>query len=140
MTYSRRDLCLLAAALAATPGRAAQNTPLHSKAYSYEALPVKKMGDNEQRPILEGELHKGFYLEVHETRLEPGTAPHPPHHHAHEEMFLIKEGTLEVMIAGKTTRLGPGSLGFVGSNDEHGVTNIGATHAQYFVVALGNDA
>jgi mannose-6-phosphate isomerase-like protein (cupin superfamily) len=66
--------------------------------------------------------------------------PHPPHHHPHEEMFLIREGTLEVTINGKSTQLGPGSVGFVGSNDEHGIRNIGTTPTEYFVVALGKDA
>jgi mannose-6-phosphate isomerase-like protein (cupin superfamily) len=55
-------------------------------------------------------------------------------------MFLIREGTLEVTIKGQTTRLGPGSVGFVGSNDEHGVRNTGTTPAEYFVVAFGKDA
>ena len=53
--------------------------------------------------------------------------PHPPHHHLHEEMFLVREGTLEATISGKSTRLGPGSVAFVGSNDEHGIRNPGTT-------------
>ena len=140
MDFSRRDLCLLVTALAASPGVAAQKVALPSKVFPYEGMPVRKNGENEMRPVLSGELHNGCYLEVHQTRLAPGAMPHPPHHHLHEEMFLIREGTLEVMISGQTTRLGPGSVGFVGSNDEHGVRNIGATPAEYFVVALGKDA
>jgi quercetin dioxygenase-like cupin family protein len=140
MDFSRRDLCLLVTALAASPGVAAQKVALPSKVFPYEGMPVRKNGENEMRPVLSGELHNGCYLEVHQTRLAPGAMPHPPHHHPHEEMFLIREGTLEVMISGQTTRLGPGSVGFVGSNDEHGVRNIGATPAEYFVVALGKDA
>ena len=140
MTYSRRDLCLLVTALAASSGAAAQKTALPSKAYPYKELPVRKNGANESRAILSGELHTGCYLEVHQTRLAPGAMPHPPHHHLHEEMFLIREGTLEVTINGHTTRLGPGSVGFAGSNDEHGVRNIGTTPAEYFVVAMGKDA
>jgi mannose-6-phosphate isomerase-like protein (cupin superfamily) len=89
---------------------------------------------------LSGELHNGSYVEVHQTRLDPGAIPHPPHHHLHEEMFLLREGTLEVTIGGKSTSLGPGSVGFVGSNDEHGVRNTGTTPAEYFVVAFGKDA
>ena len=34
----------------------------------------------------------------------------------------------------------PGAVGFVGSNAEHGIQNVGTTPAQYFVVALGKDA
>jgi quercetin dioxygenase-like cupin family protein len=140
MTYSRRDLCLLVTALAASPGVAAQKTTLPSKAFRYEELPVHERNGNQSRPIMSGELHNGCYVEVHQTRLAPGTMPHPPHHHVHEEMFLIREGTIEVTINGQKTHLGPGSVGFAGSNDEHGVRNIGTTHAEYFVVAFGKDA
>ena len=139
MTYSRRDLCLLVTALAASPAVAAQQATLPSKAIPYDEMPVKKMSGHESRAIFSGELHTGAYLEVHQTRLVPGAMPHPPHHHVHEEMFLIREGTLEVTMSGKTTRLGPGSVGFAASNDEHGVRNIGTTPVEYFVVALGKD-
>jgi len=140
MTYSRRNLCLMITALAASPGAAAQKTALPSRAIPYEEMPVKKNPNgNESRAILSGELHTGCYLEVHQTRLAPGGMPHPPHHHRHEEMFLIREGTLEVTINGQATRLGPGSVGFAGSNDEHGVRNPGTTPAEYFVVALGKE-
>jgi quercetin dioxygenase-like cupin family protein len=138
MTYTRRDLCLLVTALAASPA-AGQRTELTSKTYPYDQLPVRKNGANESRPILSGELHDGSYVEVHQTRLAPGAMPHPPHHHPHEEMFLIREGTLEVTINGQKTRLGPGSVAIVGSNDEHGARNSGANPAEYFVVALGKD-
>ena len=106
MTFSRRDLCLLIGALAASPGVALPDTRLTGKAYPYADLPVHESNGHQSRPILAGELHNGQYLEVHETRLPPGGMPHPPHHHVHEEMFLIREGTLEVTINGESTRLG----------------------------------
>jgi len=140
MTYSRRDMCRLFSVLAASPGLAAKEPTLPSKAFPYDAMPVKEHNGNQSRAILSGELHNGCYVEVHQTRLAPGSMPHPAHHHAHEEMFLIREGTLEVTINGNTAHLGPGSVGFAGSNDEHGVRNIGTTPAEYFVVALGKDA
>jgi quercetin dioxygenase-like cupin family protein len=140
MTYSRRDICLMVTTLAATSGAAAQTTFLPSRALPYEEMPVQKKGENESRSIVEGELHTGCYLEVHQTRLAPGGMPHPPHHHLHEEMFLVREGTLEATINGHATRLGPGGVAFVGSNDEHGIRNAGTTPAEYFVVALGKDA
>jgi len=43
-------------------------------------------------------------------------------------------------VAGKSTRLGPGSAFFVASNEEHGIRNIGLTPAQYFVIELGQKA
>jgi len=140
MTYTRRDMCRLVAALAATPGVAAQKAVLPGKAYPYDEMPARKNGVNEFRPILSGYLHDGCYVEAHQTRLAPGAMPHPPHRHAHEEMFLVREGTIEVTINGQTTRLGPGSVGFAGSNEEHGIRNPGPAPAEYFVIALGKDA
>jgi mannose-6-phosphate isomerase-like protein (cupin superfamily) len=140
MTYSRRDLCLLLSALATSRGLAGQKTSLPSQASRYEDLHFEKRGGNEFRPILEGETHDGCPLEVHETRLAPGAMPHPAHHHRHEEMFLIREGTIEATISGRSARLGPGSVVFVASNEEHGIRNVGTTPAQYFVVAIGKDA
>jgi mannose-6-phosphate isomerase-like protein (cupin superfamily) len=66
--------------------------------------------------------------------------PHPPHHHVHEEMFLVSKGTLEVTIAGKSTVIGPGSAAYVHSDEEHGVRNTGQEPAQYFVVAIGTES
>jgi quercetin dioxygenase-like cupin family protein len=76
-------------------------------------------------------------VEIHETELGPGMMPHAAHRHDSEEMLLIREGTLEVTISGKSTRLGPGSVAFVASNEEHGWKNVGDTRARYFVLALG---
>ena len=79
-------------------------------------------------------------LEVHETTLPPGAMPHPAHHHVHSEMWLIREGTVQLTINGKSHVMGPGSVGFVHSNDEHGIKNVGTTPATYFVVAVGPGA
>jgi len=125
MTFSRRDLCLLVTALAASPVAAGQKMALPSKEFPYEEMPVRKNAGNESRAVLSGALHTGCFLEVHQTRLAPGGMPHPPPHHLHEEMFLIREGTLEVTISGKTWLLDPGSAAFVGSNDERGICNVG---------------
>jgi quercetin dioxygenase-like cupin family protein len=52
-------------------------------------------------------------------------------------MFLMREGTLELTVNGKMYQLGPGAVGFVRSNEEHGVKNVGKTAANYFVVEMG---
>lgn len=139
MTCSRRKLCLWLPALAASAGLAAEKPALASNAYRFEDLPVNTSGENRFRAILEGVTHAGCRLEAHETELAPGGMPHPAHRHPQEEMFLVREGTLEVTIAGHSTRLGPGGVAFIASNEEHGIRNAGATHAQYFVLALGSE-
>ena len=141
MKLSRRDCYRLLPALAATAsaGFPAQADVLPSKAARYEDLPVRTNGENSSRPILEGETHSGFPIEAHATELAPGAQPHPGHRHRHEEIFLIREGTLEVTIEGKSTQLGPGSVAFIASNEEHAVRNIGLIRAKYFVIGLGRD-
>jgi mannose-6-phosphate isomerase-like protein (cupin superfamily) len=137
MNFSRRDICLMLPALAASSGYAADAAALPSKTYAFDDLHVQADGENKFRAILAGKTHTGFLVELHETDLAPGGMPHPAHHHDHEEIFLVREGALEVTIEGKSTRLGPGSVGYVASNQEHGIHNPGPAHAQYFVFALG---
>ena len=139
MRYSRRELSWMLPALAAARA-GAQGQILPSKTLRYEDLLVKTNGANRSRAVLEGETHSGFFIELHETDLPPGGAPHPPHHHVREEMVFIREGTLEVTIQGHSTTLGPGSVAYVASNEEHGWRNVGTTRARYMVLALGRDS
>jgi quercetin dioxygenase-like cupin family protein len=118
---------------------AAENV-LPSQMHRFEDLPVKVSGKNSSRAVLKGETHSGFPIEMHMTELGPGMAPHPPHHHVHEEMILVQSGTVEVTISGKKANLGPGSSAYVASNEEHGWRNIGEGPALYFVLALGRDS
>ncbi len=119
---------------------AAQENAMPSAVYPFEKLPVRAPNGAQFRDVLKGKLATGESLEVHETTLPPGGAPHPPHHHVHSEMWLMREGTVELTINGKSHQLGPGSAGFAHSNDEHGIKNVGTTPATYFVVAVGPGA
>jgi len=139
MNISRRDLSWMLPLVAATKA-AGQSRVLASHLYRYEDLPVQNEGPNRGRPIFEGETHTGVLIELHETELAPGEMPHPAHHHVHEEMILVREGTMEVTIAGKSEKLGPGGVGFVASGEEHGWRNVGADRARYFVLAVGRDS
>jgi quercetin dioxygenase-like cupin family protein len=139
MDCSRRDLGLLPF-LAAGAAAQGAGTALPSKAYKFDDLPVKVQGQNRLRAVFQGETHSGWPIEMHLTELGPGQAPHPPHHHVHEEMILIYQGTVEVTISGKSTTLGPGSSAYVASNEEHGWHNVGSGNALYFVIALGAES
>jgi quercetin dioxygenase-like cupin family protein len=52
---------------------------------------------------------------------------------------LVQYGELDVTIEGHTTRLTPGSIAIVASNQEHGWKNPTAARTQYFVIALGEN-
>jgi mannose-6-phosphate isomerase-like protein (cupin superfamily) len=146
MPLTRRELCSVFPVALLPRLHFAQDNPsagqgaLPSAVYPFDDLPVRTENNAQFRNVLKGKLATGEALEVHETTLLPGDAPHPPHHHLHSEMWLIREGTVELLVNGKTYRLGPGSVGFVHSNDEHGIKNVGVTPATYFVVAIGPGA
>jgi quercetin dioxygenase-like cupin family protein len=129
---TRRDLTLLSAGLIAATAKA-QKAALPSRTYRFEDLVVKGTG----RAVFGGVTHSGFHIDLHETELAPGQAPHAAHRHEHEEIVMIREGTLEVTIEGKVTTAGPGSVVYAASNEMHGWKNVGTTQANYFVIALG---
>ncbi len=142
MSCSRRDLGVLLPALFAARA-AAQNGEniLPSKCYPFDSLMAKEnpKTHNVTRNVFSGATHSGYHIDLHITTLQPGLSPHPPHAHVHEEMFMVKEGTLEVTILKETTKAGPGSVVYVHSNDRHGIKNVGDNPAQYFVLAIGKD-
>ena len=144
MSLTRREMCLLfpSACLPAWLGanQSEQQPALPTAMHPFERLPVHTSSTAVTRAVLKGKLATGESVEVHETTLPPGAAPHPPHRHTHSEMWLIREGTVDITVNDLPTRLGPGSVGFVSSNDEHGIKNVGLVPAVYFVVAMGPGA
>ncbi len=139
MDLSRRSLCLLLPALAAVRAGAGGKGPLPTTIKRFEDLKVNASDWNSYRPILEGTTHEDFPIEAHQTELTAGSMPHAAHRHRHEEMFLIRQGTVEVTVNGKGTRLGPGGAAYIASHELHGIKNVGSTAARYFVIALGRD-
>jgi mannose-6-phosphate isomerase-like protein (cupin superfamily) len=144
MSPSRREVLFLLSGFVSSAvdleGLPNQENPLPSDTYPFSELPMRTINGAAIRPVLKGKLATAESLEVHETTLPAGAMPHPPHHHVHSEMWLIREGTVELTINGTSHVIGPGSVGFVHSNDEHGIKNIGTTPATYFVVAMGPGA
>jgi mannose-6-phosphate isomerase-like protein (cupin superfamily) len=144
MPINRRDLCCLLPTLVpvvvALPAVADQTNVLPSASFEYSKLPVEVRDHAEIRHIVKGKLATGESVEVHESMLPPNGYPHAPHHHPHSEMWLIREGTVQLTINGTPHIIGPGGLGFVRSNEEHGIKNIGNGPANYFVVAIGPGA
>src|SRR5260370_19919043 len=129
MSVTRRELfsmlpVALVPAILQPEESAAQENAMPSAVYPFEKLPVRAPNGAQVRDVLKGKLATGESLEGHETTLPPGGAPHPPHHHMHTEMWLIREGTVELTVEEKSMQMGPGSVGFVHSNEEHSIKNV----------------
>jgi XRE family transcriptional regulator, regulator of sulfur utilization len=137
--FTRRDvwvgalaacLTLAAVALAQSPGAGV----MPSATFDWTEIEVRTTATGERREFFAGKTATMDRLTCHVTTLKAGEAPHPPHQHPEEELIIVKEGTLEAMQKGRTTKLGPGSVIFEASNDLHGLRNVGATPASYFVI------
>jgi len=148
MTVSRRDLALLLPGLAGAaaaaqetliPKKAASQPPplLVSKTYEFSDLPVRTSANGgTSRQVFDGATVRGQRVTMHISELPPGQSPHPPARQPHEEIIIIREGTLEVTLNGQATRIGPGSVIFSSFNDLNGWKNVGTTPVQYYVVSL----
>jgi mannose-6-phosphate isomerase-like protein (cupin superfamily) len=155
MKCSRRDLGLLIPSLVALGATALDTKQASAQAaaadpveklpvmktthFKYGEIPVTANGKNKQRRMFTAKTHTGFKIESHQSEIAPGEVNHAPHQHLREEMMLIREGTMELTIAGKPYRLGPGDVGVIGSNEMHNAKNVGTTNATYFIVNIGRD-
>ena len=158
MKYSRRQLGLLLPALAATASAqskgakqenvvatAATAPPVEqlpvmkTQAFLYKDIPDTINGKNKSKRMFTAKTHTGFKIESHMSDIAPGEVNHPPHQHLREEMMFIRTGTMELTIAGKPYRLGPGDVGVIGSNEMHNAKNVGTTRAEYFICNIGRD-
>jgi len=87
----------------------------------------------ERRPLFDGPTATFVNAEGHVTTLNAGESPHEPHRHPDEELIIVKEGLVEVSVNGHARSAGAGSVFFFASGDLHGLRNIGAARATYFV-------
>lgn len=138
---TRREMCgllpvLMASGIVLADVKAGGGATLPSKVYEFSQLPVHAERDHASRPVFDGETQAGVPVELHETELAPGAMSHPSHHHAAVEIFLVREGLLEIVIDGKHSQAGAGSVAYMASNSEHSIRNVGTVPARYFVLKV----
>lgn len=104
-----------------------------STVLEWAALPVKEQKTGARREFFRSPTATLEELEGHATTINPGQSPHAPHQHPDEEIMVLKEGTVEALVNGKTIRVGPGSVVFQASNQLHGLRNVGQVPATYHV-------
>ena len=129
----------LFAADAATQPAAAKEK-LGSTVFKWEDLKPRVTSNGERRDVANNPTATLAVFECHVTTLNPGRESHAPHRHPQEELIIVKEGTVEVHINGRTQVAGPGSTFFYASNDAHAVKNVGNTRATYWVINLATAA
>jgi XRE family transcriptional regulator, regulator of sulfur utilization len=131
-------------ACAQTPAPTAADTitpklPLASMVIDTNALPVETTAFGLHRSVFNGPTQTLNNFESHITTVNPGQQAHAPHTHGNEEMLIVKDGTLDVTIKGRTYTAGPGAIIFYESNDLHGTHNSGTVPVTYYVFSWVTD-
>lgn len=134
---TRRDLLVASIAVAATAGAFAladAKPVMGSAVFDWNTIPAKPTSVGSVRSFFSAPTATLENLEVHVTTLNPGQMPHPPHRHPNEELIVVQKGALEALSNGEWKRVGPGSVIFNGSNQLHGLKNVGTEPAVYHVI------
>lgn len=143
MTITRRDMCILLPALMATAtshaaaGEADKNETLKSAIYNLKDLKPEISEGHQYIPVFEGTTSNGQHMTLHESFLGPGATVHGPYSHPGDEMFLVRDGTLEVEMQGKRSQVGPGGIAYVASNTVYSIRNTSKEWTHYFVFLFG---
>jgi mannose-6-phosphate isomerase-like protein (cupin superfamily) len=121
------------------PAKIAKGTAIyaHNTVFSAAALPIHTSKTGSSQAVNQGVLLTGEGVEQHNTVLNAGMEPHPPHQHEHSEWLFIREGQCEWLVDGKRMPAGPGDICYAASNQLHGLRNVGTVPAKYFVLAVG---
>lgn len=106
---------------------------LSSAIFDWNTMKVETTAVGARRMVFRGPTATLDELECHITTLNPGQTSHAPHRHPEEEILIVREGTVESLVNGKQLRVGPGSVIFQASNQEHSIRNVGDTPATYHV-------
>jgi quercetin dioxygenase-like cupin family protein len=127
-------LVVLVAAASSIATLVAQKAVQKSTVYDWQPGAAKPNDWGAVRQVMRAPTPTLDELEIHISTLAPGKSPHAPHQHQHEELLIVKEGTLETFQQGATRRVASGGIIFQASNELHNVTNVGSTPATYYLI------
>lgn len=126
----RRRLLMSAMALA-VPGAAAP-PKLPDGVMDEKRAKLTKEPFGDLRIYYEGPTDQVKSMTAGSLRLNAGASPHPPHKHPEEEFMLITEGTGEMTIGGKPSKVAPGTMMYCAANKLHGIVNTGKTPLLFY--------
>lgn len=111
-----------------------------SRVFRLADLPAHKNSNgSESWNVLHGRLPTGEQVALHVSMQPAGTVPNPAHRIEHSEIICLREGALEFQHDSVAERATDGDVLFVAKGTMHGVRNLAAGSAAYFVLAIGGD-
>jgi len=86
----------------------------------------------ELRTYFDGPTDQLHSMTAGSLLLKAGMSPHPPHQHPEEEIMVVTEGTGEIVVDGKVTKVGPGTMMYCAANKLHGIKNTGSQSLLFY--------
>lgn len=126
---NRRELFQFAA-LQALAAAASAKIPNATMEKGQAKLSKENFGD--LRVYFDGPTDQLKGMTFGSLQLKPGMSPHPPHEHPEEEIMIVTEGTGEISVEGKVTKVGPGTSMYCSSGKLHGIVNTGKTPLLFY--------
>jgi quercetin dioxygenase-like cupin family protein len=131
------SLPALAEAQTATP-QASTNPPDIETGVYPGFTPPEHFTGRSGHSFFHGMLPTEIGCEAHVSYLAPGAEHEPEEKHKHSEIWLVREGKVELHLNGVSHFLSPGDVGIAVAGTMHWVRNAGDTGASYFVLEVGN--
>lgn len=107
---------------------------LESTVFDWEKMRVEVTSNGVRRTLFDGPTSTLDKIHCHITTLNPGQTSGEPRRHLQEEVIIVKEGSVEATVDGRTQTVGPGSVIFFAANAVTRLRNAGAGPAIYTVV------
>ena len=128
---NRRDLMKLAAFQAmAGAVLAADKVPNVTMDKGQAKVTKEPFGD--LRIYFDGKTDQLGAMTFGSLLLKAGMTPHPPHQHPEEEIMVVTEGTGEISVEGKVTKVAAGASMYCAANKLHGIVNTGKTPLLFY--------
>lgn len=118
--------------MAGFPLMAAAAPRLPNATYAEQQAKLTKEPFGDLRIYFDGPTDQLKAMTAGSLRLKAGMTPHEPHQHPEEEFMVITEGTGEISMEGKITKVGPGSMMYCAANKLHGIVNTGKTPLLFY--------
>lgn len=124
----------------AVQAQSAKTSAMTSTAIEWNSVETKTNATGSSRKFFEGPTASLEVLECHASTLNPGATNHVILRRPHDEVIIIKEGTVEAFVMDKWVRVGPGSVIFNAANDLQAMRNVGDVPATYHVIVFQSAA
>jgi mannose-6-phosphate isomerase-like protein (cupin superfamily) len=126
---NRRDLIKITALNAFTAAFAAGGLPSGTRGPAQAKVSEEHYG--ELRIYYDGPTGQLGSMTSGSVLMKPGMT-HEPHQHPEEEFMVITEGSGEITVAGKVTKVANGSMMYSAAGTLHGIQNTGKTPLRFY--------